>query len=178
MVDRHYGTNTVTAGNSRKPMALSGCLYTKVGQAGVALANNTEIVMATIPIPDGAICSKGKGLRVRSYWNVGASGGNKTMRYRMGSVSGQILAAAVGTATDVPIILDMDLFLVDESTGQWESYGYSLFPTTVRDGSRQTDTDDIRNGWNLVVTQEAATAGDLIFRGVRVELITEGGVSA
>lgn len=178
MVTRHFGSNMIDAGLSRQPMSVGGCIYSKSNFTALALAANSEVVGLSIPIPAGVINAKNTGLRVRSYWTAGSGGGNKTMRYRMTDETGQLLAAALFTTTDIAAVLDMDLMLIDESSGQWESYAFGLCAPAVLDGGRATDTDDIRGAWVLAVTIENATANDLTLRGVRVDVLREGGVSA
>jgi len=176
-INRHYGTNMVDAGVSRRPMSLNGTLHNRVGLA-LATPGTIEASLLTLEIPGGVINTKGKGLRIRVIATVGGAGGTKTIRLRRNTLAGTLIADGGASANGNNWLFDASMFLVDESTGGWEGYGWLLAPTTVAGGSRVSETTDVRNDWNLVVTGQSPNGvGDLILRSVRVDMITEGGLT-
>lgn len=176
MVQRHYGTNMVDAGVSRKPMGLTGTIFNRVGLA-TATPGTTEAVLATLPIPGGAINGKGKGIHVRAIFSVGAAGSSKTFNLRYGSISGTTLFNSGSTANSTNPLLDAYIFLTDD-VGGWETYGWLLMGAAIAGGGRVTGSDDIIDDWNLIITGTSpGAAGDVILRAARVDLIVEGGVA-
>jgi hypothetical protein len=152
----------LSAADARRFCAALGLWY-PLAKSAVAVSHTgdtNEFTLATIAIPAGAMGPSGA-LRVTSVWSHTSSGNNKTLRYRLGGVSGQQYMAAVNTT--VASLMTQRLIQNRNSQASQVSSAQAIanaFGTSG--GSPVTSTVDMSAAQDLVISGHLASAGETI----------------
>lgn len=167
-INRHPGTNSIDAGESRQGMSVRGCLLSKVGT--FPTQTGSEEVMATFVVPRKTLCSDGKSLRLFAIFTTAANGNNKTVQVRTGSLTGtSIYTSGALTSNNTAIMLDLYIVRISATS-------YFVYGTCGGVVAFTTDTADaINDGVTLVITGTTpSSAADLTLKAAWVEMLPEG----
>ena len=124
-----------------------------------APADTSEDILATITIPAGALGANG-GVRIKSAWTLTSSGNNKTVRARLGGISGTVFQSVTYTTVANAITesafhnrnsasTQMFFHLSTRATDAiYNLYGYS------------TMAQNTANALDIVLTAQKASGGE------------------
>ena len=132
-------------------------------------ADTSEDILATITVPAGAIGANGQ-LRIWQLWSCTNNANSKTMRVRLGGVSGtQFLGAGVSS-----IATWQNVTIIRNRNSQSSQIGFASnqgtpFATTTT--TNQTGAVDTSASQDIVISGQKGTAGDtLTLEAYMVEL--------
>ena len=122
--------------------------------------NTNETVLATIPIPAGAIGPNGV-LRVTSQWSYTNSANNKTLKVRLGGISGSIFFDTQQTTTAAYVDMGRLIHNVNSAAAQ-KSRGASVTGAGSTGTAHITRTVDTTVALDLVLTGQVANTGETV----------------
>ena len=132
-------------------------------------ADTSEDILATITVPAGAIGANGQ-LRIWQLWSCTNNANSKTMRVRLGGVSGtQFLNAGVAS-----IASWQNVTIIRNRNSQSSQIGYANnqgTPFAITTTTNQTGAVDTSASQDIVISGQKGTAGDaLTLEAYMVEL--------
>jgi len=143
--------------------APSGVFYVHAASAATGMSVSTgtaETILATVPIPAGAVGANGA-IRITTLWTYTNSANSKTVRVRLGGISGTSFGAAVATTTaDVQM---MHIIRARNSTSSQVGFAAnagSTFATTTSGAA--SGSLDMTAAQDLVFTGTTASSGETI----------------
>lgn len=136
-----------------------------LGAPGVAVSHTgdtAETQLASLTLPGGAMGPNGI-LRVTTLWNYTNSANSKTLRVRLGGLSGPAFQANVVTASNIGVMQrtiqnrNSQASQVGFNAANATSYTTVGSGTSVATGSVDTSADQ-----NIVITVQLASAGETV----------------
>jgi hypothetical protein len=126
-------------------------------------ADTTEDVLATIPIPAGAMGPNGF-LRINSLWGFTGSTNAKSMRIRLGGISGTVywFSTAIVSATFVTLSMMAHIFNRGAQNSQVATGTITGGISVGNVGLPPTGTIDTSVSQDLVITGQKASAGEVL----------------
>lgn len=129
--------------------------------AATLTGTTTETVLATIPIPAGAMGPNGS-LRIRSNWSLTNGASSKTLRIRLGGLSGTAFLSTayttVGTAQLETAITNRN----SEAVQFAATFGTRATDSVITGSAFITGTIDTSQAQSLVITGQLASGADMI----------------
>lgn len=124
--------------------------------------NTTETILKTIAIPADTLGANGL-LKIRASGTITSSANNKTIRFRLGGISGDVLASALVYTTNATWFAEIDVQARNSTSSQkamgWTNRGTDGLLTRA---GPTTTTRDTTTALDLVITGELASAGESI----------------
>jgi len=132
-------------------------------------ADTTEDVLATVTIPAGSMGANGW-LRMMGFWSFTNNGNNKTVRVRLGGVSGTVLLQYVFT-THINMRAMLEIGNANSQSSQVGTLSYSTSSGATQ-SAKNTAAIDTSSATTLVFTGQKASSGDtLTLESYLVELL-------
>ena len=173
---RQEGTTYISGGASRKSLSLTGIVF-QIGGVNVTTATTgADTSLYTYTIPRNLLnctgpTTNGKGLRVYSWGNKLLSANSATTGIKLGSTS---VCSITRTASSSLHVFEVWLFRTDIQ--KFDAYARQLDSTTGALTYTAVNNADVSVGSAipLQVYCNQTDANDMQFRGLIVELLTEG----
>lgn len=129
--------------------------------ATTTAASTSELALATIALPAGLIGANGH-VKVTASWSVTTSGNIKTLRLRLGGLSGTALYAIVPT-TNITTQVLCHIWALNSQSAQ--STGFTSTATSPYGASAAgivTGAINLANAQDLVLSGQCANAADTV----------------
>ena len=135
-------------------------------------AVTTEESLSSYTLPARAMWKDGQGVRIKAWGTTAANTNAKTLRIRLGGVSGTILMdTGAPAANNTNWVITAEFFRTSETTQ--ESHGEATHNGSVREPNTSSPTEDLTTSLDIVVTGQnsVASAGDIVHKGTVIEYI-------
>lgn len=121
----------------------------------------SEIALATVPVPAGAMGVNGA-IMVKSQWSYTNSANNKVVRTRFGGIAGAQIMAATATATAAIVDMERRLRNRGAANSQICSLNNGLFTPGSSTSTQTTTAVDTSVAQDVVFSGQLASAGETI----------------
>lgn len=167
------GDNSFKVGASTETHKGSGCIDTDSTQAGT-IANTSETVLRTYTLPANALNANGRVLRFHAWGSFGGNANTKTVRCRLGGLSGTVVSVHSSTSNGIKWVIVVTIIRTGSNTQDW----YSFLPASAAsqdiNANFGTDTQADSSAIDIVVTGQngTASANDIVYHGSMVEFLS------